>query len=246
MGTVRVQIWTDGACSGNPGPGGWGALLRYGEVEKELCGGEATPTTNNRMELTAPIRALAALTRPSVVDLHTDSTYVRNGITAWVANWKRNGWRTKDGQPVKNEDLWRELDAAVTRHDEVVWHWVKGHAGHVENERADRLAARGQREALEAAGVPVPPQPQPRRSAAPRGTPPAEKASRAATRCRARTKAGRPCPITARPSGFCHVHDPAVLCGALTRSGTPCGVATGGGRCRTHAGATSTVEAGER
>ncbi|GIJ46236.1 ribonuclease H [Virgisporangium aliadipatigenens] len=152
-GTVRVQIWTDGACRGNPGPGGWGALLRYGAAERELCGGEATPTTNNRMELTAPIRALGALTRPSVVDLHTDSTYVRNGIMSWMANWKRNGWRTKDGQPVKNADLWRELEAAVARHDEVVWHWVKGHAGHVENERADRLAARGQREALEALGT---------------------------------------------------------------------------------------------
>ncbi|MFY1695938.1 ribonuclease HI [Solwaraspora sp. WMMA2101] len=163
MATTRVQIWTDGACSGNPGPGGWGALLRYGEAEKELCGGEAGATTNNRMELTAPIRALAALTRPSTVDLWTDSTYVRNGVMSWMANWKRNGWRTKAGEPVKNEDLWRELDAAVARHHEVVWHWVKGHAGHVENERADRLAARGQRDALEAAGVPVPPVPQPRR-----------------------------------------------------------------------------------
>ncbi len=145
----RVEIWTDGACSGNPGPGGWGALLRYGGVEKELCGGEALPTTNNRMELTAPIRALAALTRTSAVDLHTDSTYVRNGIMSWIAKWKRNGWRTAAGQPVKNEDLWRELDAAVGRHD-VAWHWVKGHSGHAENERADRLAARGLREALDA------------------------------------------------------------------------------------------------
>src|SRR2546423_2953001 len=163
----EVEIFTDGACSGNPGPGGWGALLRCGEVEKELCGGESIPTTNNRMELTATIRALTALTSASVVDLHTDSTYVRNGIMSGVANWKRNGWRTKEGQPVKNEDLWRELDAAVARHDEVVWHWVKGHAGHVENERADRLAARGQREALEAARVSVPPLPEPRPQAAP-------------------------------------------------------------------------------
>lgn len=138
-----MQIWTDGACSGNPGPGGWGALLRYREVEKELWGGESTPTTNNRMELTAPIRALTALTRASVVDLHTDSTYVRNGIMSWMTSWKRNGWRTKEGQPVKNEDLWRELDAAVARHKEVVWHWVKGHAGHPENERADELAREG-------------------------------------------------------------------------------------------------------
>jgi ribonuclease HI len=122
------------------------------------------------MELTAPIRALTALTRACVVDLHTDSTYVRNGIMSWMANWKRNGWRTKEGQPVKNEDLWRELDAAVARHDEVVWHWVKGHAGHVDNERADRLAARGQREALQAAGVPVSPLPASRRQAAARVT----------------------------------------------------------------------------
>lgn len=236
-GTTRVQIWTDGACSGNPGPGGWGALLRYGEVEKELCGGESTPTTNNRMELTAPIRALAALTRASVVDLHTDSTYVRNGIMSWMRTWKRNGWRTKEGQPVKNEDLWRELDAAVARHDEVVWHWVKGHAGHVENERADRLAARGQREALAAAGILVSPLPEPRRQAAPRVTVTGDRAQ-----CRARTKAGKPCPINARPSGLCHVHDPAVLCGALTKRGTPCGVATGGGRCRTHEHVTTTVE----
>src|SRR4051812_18226937 len=152
-------MWTDGACSGNPGPGGWGALLRYGEVEKELCGGESTSTTNNRMELTAPIRALTALTRASVVDLHTDSTYVRNGIMSWVANWKRNGWRTKEGQPVKNEDLWRELDAAVRRHDEDVWDWVEGHAGHVEHARPDRLPPRGQPGAPQAARRPGRPMP---------------------------------------------------------------------------------------
>jgi ribonuclease HI len=240
LGTARVQIWTDGACSGNPGPGGWGALLRYGEVEKELYGGESTPTTNNRMELTAPIRALTALIRASVVDLHTDSTYVRNGIVSWMANWKRNGWRTKEGQPVRNEDLWRELDAAVARHHEVVWHWVKGHAGHLENERADRLAARGLREALEAAGVPVPTEPavpQPRRHVASR-VPVTDDGAQ----CRATTKAGKPCPITARPSGFCHVHDPALLCGAPTKRGTACGVATGGGRCRAHKHVTTTVE----
>jgi ribonuclease HI len=189
-----------------------GALLRYGEVEKELCGGESTPTTNNRMELTAPIRALTALTRASVVDLYTDSTYVRNGIRSWMANWKRNGWRTKAGQPVKNEDLWRELDVTVARHDEVVWHWVKGHADHVENERADRLAARGQRGALEAAGVPVSPLPEPRRQAAPRVTATGEGAL-----CRAKTKVGKPCPITARPSGFCHVHDGSTKPGADQR-----------------------------
>jgi ribonuclease HI len=141
-----VDIYTDGACSGNPGPGGWGALLRYGAREKELCGGEAVGTTNNRMELMAPIQALESLTRPSVVRLHTDSTYVRDGITKWLPRWKSNGWLTASRQPVKNADLWRRLDAAAGRH-EVQWHWVKGHAGHVENERADRLAAKGLREA---------------------------------------------------------------------------------------------------
>ncbi|WP_433213392.1 ribonuclease HI [Dactylosporangium sp. CS-047395] len=141
---THVEIYTDGACSGNPGPGGWGAVLRYGTVEKELCGGEATATTNNRMELTAPIRALESLTRPVRVHLYTDSSYVRNGITAWVPKWKRNGWLTAAKQPVKNVDLWQELDALVARY-EVEWHWVKGHAGHPENERADRLAAKGLR-----------------------------------------------------------------------------------------------------
>ncbi|BCB84717.1 ribonuclease HI [Phytohabitans suffuscus] len=141
-----VDIYTDGACSGNPGPGGWGALLRYGAHEKELCGGEATATTNNRMELMAPIRALESLTRPSVVRVHTDSTYVRNGITKWLPGWKRNGWLTSGRQPVKNADLWQRLEAAAGRH-EVEWLWVKGHAGHVDNERADRLAAKGLQEA---------------------------------------------------------------------------------------------------
>jgi ribonuclease HI len=141
-----VVIYTDGACSGNPGPGGWGAVLRYGGHEKELYGGEAAPTTNNRMELTAPIQALESLTRPSVVHIHTDSSYVRNGITSWLRTWKRNGWRTSAGQPVKNADLWRRLDTAVGRH-QVEWFWVKGHAGDPDNERADRLATRGAREA---------------------------------------------------------------------------------------------------
>lgn len=145
-----VDIYTDGACSRNPGPGGWGALLRYGAHEKELRGGEAAETTNNRMELMAPIQALESLTRPSVVRVHTDSTYVRNGITKWLPGWKRNGWLTSDRQPVKNADLWRRLDAAASRH-EVEWLWVKGHAGHVENERADRLAAKGLQEAVGAA-----------------------------------------------------------------------------------------------
>lgn len=147
LGVERVvDIYTDGACSGNPGPGGWGALLRYGTHEKEMCGGEAAATTNNRMELTAPIQALESLTRPSVVRIHTDSTYVHNGITKWLPRWKRTGWQTAEKQPVKNADLWRRLDAAIARH-EVQWYWVKGHAGHAENERADRLAAKGMHEA---------------------------------------------------------------------------------------------------
>jgi ribonuclease HI len=147
---VVVDIYTDGACSGNPGPGGWGALLRYGAHEKEICGGEAGATTNNRMELMAPIRALESLTRPAVVRIHTDSTYVRNGITKWLPRWKSNGWQTGAKQPVKNDDLWKRLEAAASRH-QVEWLWVKGHAGHVENERADRLAAKGLREAAVAA-----------------------------------------------------------------------------------------------
>jgi ribonuclease HI len=141
-----VEIYTDGACSGNPGPGGWGAVLRYGRHEKELYGGDEGPTTNNRMELTAPIRALESLKRPSTVVIYTDSTYVRNGVLSWLPRWKGNGWRTSTKQPVKNADLWRRLDAASEPH-EVQWRWVKGHAGHPENERADRLAVRGVREA---------------------------------------------------------------------------------------------------
>ena len=137
----RVAIWTDGACSGNPGPGGWGALLCYEGHEKELSGGEAL-TTNNRMELMAAIGALEALSRPCAVDLHTDSQYLRGGVTGWINNWKRNGWRTADKKPVKNEDLWRRLDDASARH-EIVWKWVKGHAGDEMNERADELARQG-------------------------------------------------------------------------------------------------------
>lgn len=143
---TTVDIYTDGACSGNPGPGGWGAVLRYGTQERELHGGEPLETTNNRMELMAAIQALESLTRPVVVRLHTDSTYVRNGITKWMANWKRNGWRTADKQPVKNADLWQRLEAAVSRH-EVAWLWVKGHNGDPDNERADALANRGMTEA---------------------------------------------------------------------------------------------------
>jgi ribonuclease HI len=151
-----VTIYTDGACSGNPGPGGWGALLRYGDTEKELCGGEAIETTNNRMELTAPIQALESLKRRVTVHLYTDSRYVRDGIMKWVSNWKRNGWITSAKQPVKNVDLWQRLDAAVRCHD-VEWHWVKGHAGDPGNERADRLAARGMEESIRAAKAEPPP-----------------------------------------------------------------------------------------
>jgi ribonuclease HI len=136
--TARVIVHTDGACSGNPGPGGWGAILSYGKHEKELKGGEAH-TTNNRMELIGAIMALEALKRPSVVELHTDSKYVHDGISKWIHGWKRNGWKTADKKPVKNMDLWQRLDAAIQRH-EVHWRWVKGHAGHELNERADQLA----------------------------------------------------------------------------------------------------------
>lgn len=154
MTEAAVTIHTDGACVPNPGPGGWGALLRYGAHERELCGGTAEPTTNNRMELTAPIEALETLTRPSVVHLWTDSTYVRNGITSWITGWKRNGWLTSAKQPVKNADLWQRLEAACARH-QVEWHWVKGHNGDEGNERADQLAARGLSEAVAAAVTPV-------------------------------------------------------------------------------------------
>jgi ribonuclease HI len=143
---MLVEIWTDGACSGNPGPGGWGVLLRYGDHVKELHGGEGSGTTNNRMELTAAIRALEALKRRSDVKLHTDSTYVRSGILQWMHNWQRNGWKTADKKPVKNADLWQELAAAVSHHD-IEWLWVKGHAGDVGNERADALANIGMAEA---------------------------------------------------------------------------------------------------
>jgi ribonuclease HI len=137
----RVTIYTDGACSGNPGPGGWGAVLISGRHRKELSGGEGV-STNNRMELMAAIVALETLKGPSIVDLYTDSAYVKNGITAWINSWKRNGWRTADKKPVKNAELWQRLDEARARH-EVTWHWVKGHAGHTENERADALALAG-------------------------------------------------------------------------------------------------------
>jgi ribonuclease HI len=136
-----VELFTDGSCKGNPGRGGWGVLLRWGSIEKELCGGEAL-TTNNRMELKAVIEGLKALTRPAQVRVLTDSVYVKQGITEWIFNWKKNGWKTKAKEPVKNADLWQELDEAARKH-EVEWRWIKGHAGHVENERADVLANRG-------------------------------------------------------------------------------------------------------
>jgi ribonuclease HI len=136
-----VEVFTDGACRGNPGPGGWGVILRTKGKEKELWGGEAA-TTNNRMELTAVIRALEALTRPSRVSLYTDSQYVQKGISEWIHSWKRRGWKTADKNPVKNEDLWRRLDELAAGH-EVEWHWVRGHSGHPENERVDELANRG-------------------------------------------------------------------------------------------------------
>lgn len=136
-----VAIWTDGACSGNPGPGGWGAILLFGEARKEISGGE-NPSTNNRMELMAAISSLEALKRACTVDLHTDSEYLRNGVTKWMAGWKRNGWRTADKKPVKNVDLWERLESAIARHD-IRWHWVKGHAGDPMNERADELAREG-------------------------------------------------------------------------------------------------------
>jgi ribonuclease HI len=246
-----VDIYTDGACSGNPGPGGWGAVLRYGTVEKELCGGEPTPTTNNRMELMAPIQALESLVRPAAVRLHTDSTYVRDGITKWVLRWKVNGWQTTSRQPVKNVDLWQRLDAAVSRHD-VQWYWVKGHAGHPENERADRLAAKGLQDALATAGIVEVPR-RPAAPAASTGTRPERTGNRTGSassaragggsgaRCAAKTRGGQSCPIPARGSGLCHVHDPAVQCGAVKKNGQPCTVATGGGRCPVHVGAAGTA-----
>jgi ribonuclease HI len=141
MAGGRLAIWTDGACSGNPGPGGWGAVLAWNGHEKELKGGEPD-TTNNRMELTAAIEALSAVKRASAIDFYTDSQYVRGGVMGWIAGWKRNGWKTADRKPVKNVDLWQKLDALREKHD-IKWHWVKGHAGTELNERADRLANEG-------------------------------------------------------------------------------------------------------
>ena len=141
MSANKVIVHSDGACSGNPGPGGWGAILEYNGTVKELSGGEVE-TTNNRMELTAAIMALETLKRPCAVEIHTDSNYVKDGISKWIHGWKKNGWKTADKKPVKNVDLWQRLDLALARH-EVSWHWVKGHAGHDANERADELARQG-------------------------------------------------------------------------------------------------------
>jgi ribonuclease HI len=146
MAQKVVEIYTDGACSGNPGPGGWGAVLQWDGREKEIWGGDAGPTTNNRMELMAAIQALETLSRPVVVKLHTDSSYLRNGIMTWMPNWRRNGWKTADKKPVKNADLWQRLSDATQAH-QVEWVWVKGHAGDPGNERADALANRGMAEA---------------------------------------------------------------------------------------------------
>ena len=148
MSKPEIQIWTDGACSGNPGPGGWGVLLVAGNKRKELHGGEPD-TTNNRMELMAAIEALNALKKPSLVTLHTDSTYVKDGLTKWIHGWKRNGWKTAAKKPVKNKDLWQALESACARHD-IKWVWVKGHAGDEGNEKADELARLGAEEAREA------------------------------------------------------------------------------------------------
>jgi ribonuclease HI len=140
----EIDLFTDGACSGNPGPGGWGAILRWKDNERELCGGEPD-TTNNRMEMMAVIQGLATLKRPCQVAVYTDSQYVQKGISEWIHGWKKRGWKTADNKPVKNVDLWQALDAEVARH-KVSWHWVKGHAGHAENERADALARKGLQE----------------------------------------------------------------------------------------------------
>lgn len=137
----KVYIYTDGACKGNPGPGGWGALMKYQDTVKEFCGGE-TETTNNRMEMKAAIEALSQLTRPCEVVLTTDSQYLRKGITEWIDNWKKRGWKTSARKPVKNADLWKQLDELTQKH-QITWNWVKGHSGHAENERADELANKG-------------------------------------------------------------------------------------------------------
>lgn len=148
--TDIVELYTDGACSGNPGPGGWGCILRYKGTEKELCGGEPG-TTNNRMEMMAVIQGLSALKRACTIEVYTDSQYVQKGITEWIWGWKKRDWKTADNKPVKNADLWQQLDALAKKH-KISWHWVKGHAGHAENERADELARKGLKEARDLEG----------------------------------------------------------------------------------------------
>lgn len=229
---MEVEIYTDGACSPNPGPGGWGAVLRHGTSEKELYGSDPGPTTNNRMELMAPIRALEALKRPSKVRVYTDSTYVRDGITSWLSKWKANGWVTKKKEPVKNIDLWQRLADVSAGHD-VEWEWVKGHAGHPQNERADRLAVRG---AVEAGGSAQQPGRSQHTRSAPRRLAARGQPEMSGQRCRALTRTGEQCRTSAGESGLCHVHDPALQCGAMTSKGRPCAIATGGGRCKRHQG----------
>ena len=150
MNNDIVELYTDGACSGNPGPGGWGCILRFKGTEKELCGGEPG-TTNNRMEMMAVIQGLSALKRACTIEVYTDSQYVQKGITEWIWGWKKRDWKTADNKPVKNADLWQQLDGLVKKH-KISWHWVKGHAGHAENERADELARKGLKEARELSG----------------------------------------------------------------------------------------------
>lgn len=227
-----VEIYTDGACRGNPGPGGWGAVLRCGGRERELYGGEPGPTTSNRMELMAPIQAVRALTRPCAVRVFSDSRYLTDGMGVSVPRWKANGWLAKGNRPVPNADLWRLLDDVVAPH-RVEWRWVKGHSGIPENERADRLAGRGVREVT---GARV------SRRAAGKRAPVPRSAVLVQRRCSAITKAGRPCPIEAGPGGLCHVHDPVLQCRAARKNGKPCAVATGGGRCARHRDAAVVLE----
>lgn len=216
-----IEIYTDGACSGNPGPGGWGAVLRCGARERDLHGGDPGPTTNNRMELMAPIQALRVLTRPAVLRIYTDSTYVRDGVLSCLPRWKANGWLTRGRRPVKNADLWQQLDLALTPH-QARWHWVKGHSGHPGNERADRLASRGVREVM---GAPP--------------TRPPQRVTVAGQRCQALTRDGRPCPLVPGVTGLCPAHDPALQCGAVRANGRRCRIATAGRRCKSHRGEVS-------
>jgi ribonuclease HI len=224
-----VDIYTNGACSGNPGPGGWGALLRYGVHEKEIFGDEATATTSNRMELMAAVKALESLTRPSVVRLHTDSTYLLNGATKRVGKVGQ----TSDMELVKNADLWQRLDAAASPH-EVQWLWVKGHAGHSDNERANRLAATGLQQANPTATGSSHSRNIERHAQPGVAASTSLDAGGKTQLCAATTSAGKPCPIEARPSGLCHVHDPTLRCSAPKRNGKFCRIITGGGPCAAH------------